>query len=366
MTSGENHVKHASNKIKVGILGTSGYGGAELLRRLARHPQVEISGIGSRQFAGQKLGACWPQFAGDFPNLCFTDADKVIENSELIFSAAPHGQATHWLKKALESGKRVIDLSADFRLSPDDYQQWYHMDHPYPELYSRSVYGLVELHREELADAELVANPGCYPTTASLALAPLAAQGLLGRDIIVSAASGVSGAGRGPSLDLHYTETNENFRAYNVAGNHRHTIEIENTLGRISTMGRKLKTHLPFERPIISFTPHLVPMTRGILASCHTRPEKAVDEAELFELYRDFYQDDLLIIVSEELPQTKAVYGSDRCIISVRFDPRSQQIIALATIDNLGKGAAGQAMQNFNLMHGFEETLGLALEGVWP
>ena len=354
-------------KIKVGILGASGYGGAGLLRRLATHPHVEVTGVASRQFKGQNVSACWPQLVGHYPNLFFQDDTTVIETCEVLFCATPHGATAPLVKQALDAGCKIIDLSADFRLSPEKYAHWYG-EHPYPELYERAKYGLVELHRDELRGSDLIANPGCNATTASLALAPLAAHGLLGRDTVISNASGVSGAGRSPSLGLHYTEVNENMKPYKVAGTHRHIAEIEATLGRAQQMGRHLRTHEAFDNPIVTFSPHLVPMSKGILATCHTRPEtaKPLHDEMLLELYQTFYQGEPLISVQEDLPQTKAVYGGDKCIISVRYDERSGHIVAMAATDNLGKGAAGQAVHNFNLMMGFEETLGLFTQGVWP
>jgi N-acetyl-gamma-glutamyl-phosphate reductase len=351
--------------VKVSILGGSGYGGAELIRRLARHPQVELVGVASRQYAGRALDAAWPQFAG--AGRLFCGAQEAIEACDLLFCAVPHGAALEVVKGALEEGKRVVDLSADYRLGAEDYRIWYGREHPYPQVYARAVYGLSELHRDEIREADLVANPGCHATTAALALAPLAAHGLLGRDIIVNAATGVSGAGREASMGVHYSETNENYKAYKIAGSHRHTAEIENTLGRVKSRGKKVSTHGAFEPVLVSFNPHLAPMTRGILATCYTRPGGGTPgDGELLELYEDFYGGEPLVQVQRDLPQTKAVYGSDRCLVTVRRDARTGHIVALAATDNLGKGAAGQAVQNFNLMCGFEETLGLSLEAVYP
>ena len=358
------------SELKVGILGASGYGGAELLRRLLSHPHVTVSGVASRQFLGQSISACWPQLAGQ-SDLIFEDTDAVIAGCDVLFCATPHAETAPLVKRALDAGKRVIDLSADFRLSPEDYARWYG-PHSHPKLCDKAVYGLVELHREELAGvkpggAELVAVPGCNSTTANLALAPLAANGLLGRDIIVNVLAGVSGAGRSTALGLHYPEVNENAKPYKVAGTHRHTAEIEDTLGRVQTYGRQLKTHGDFAKPTVSFTPHLIPMTRGILATCTTRPEQTgLDDKGLLELYQTFYQGEKLVTVQAELPQTKAVYGSDRTLVSVRFDKRTGLISAFAVTDNLGKGAAGQAVQAFNVVNGFDEATGLFLQGVWP
>ena len=234
----------AIEKVKVGILGASGYGGAELLRRLLVHPHVTVSGVASRQFLGQRVGACWPQLIG-CSDLSFRDTDAVIAGCDVLFCATPHAETAPLVKRALDVGKRVVDLSADFRLSPEDYAVWYG-PHPHPELCERAVYGLVELHRDELKDAELIAVPGCNSTTANLALAPLAANGLLGRDIIVTVLAGVSGAGRSTSLGLHYAEVNENTKPYKVAGTHRHIAEIEATLGRVQVYGKRVKTHGDF------------------------------------------------------------------------------------------------------------------------
>ncbi len=353
------------SKLKVGILGASGYGGAELLRRLLTHPHVTVAGTASRQFLGKSVSACWPQLAGR-SELTFEDTDAVIAGCEVLFCATPHAETAPLVEKALGAGKRVIDLSADFRLSPEDYALWYG-PHPHPELCSKAVYGLVELHRDELKGAELVAVPGCNSTTANLALAPLAANGLLGRDIIVNVLAGVSGAGRSTSLGLHYPETNENAKPYKVAGTHRHTAEIEDTLGRVQQYGKQAKTRGDFAKPTVSFTPHLIPMTRGILATCTTRPaQDGLGDAGLLKLYQNFYSGEKLVTVQRDLPQTKAVYGSDRTIVAVRFDKRSGLVSAFAVTDNLGKGAAGQAVQAFNVANGFGEMTGLFMQGMWP
>lgn len=355
-----------SQRVRVGILGGSGYGGAELLRRLLQHPLVTLSGVASRQYLGRPLAAAWPHLAG-LTEATFADEAEVIDGCEVLFTATPHGSTAPLVKRALDAGKRVIDLSADFRLSAEEYARWYGQPHPCPELLSMAVYGLTELHREEICGAKLVANPGCNATAASLALAPLAAHGLLGEQLLVSIAAAASGAGRSPELGLHYSEVNENVRPYKVAGTHRHIPEVEDTLGRAATMGRRLKTQAPASRPLIIFTPHLIPMTRGILASCATSPTRGgVSEAELLDLYRTYYQDEPLIVVQDELPQTKAVAGSDRCLIAVRRDARSGWLHSFAVIDNLGKGAAGQAVHNFNVVMGFSETLALNLGALWP
>ena len=355
------------SRLRVGILGASGYGGAGLIERLTRHSGVWITAIGSRQYLGQNIDACWPQFAGLLPDLRFADEDEVIGASEVLFCATPHGATAPIVKRASDAGVAVVDLSADFRLSPDSYRTWYGESHPHPELIASSRYGLVELHRAELAGCRLVASPGCNATAASLALAPLAAAGLLGTSAVATVLAGVSGAGRSPGAAVTFAEVNENLKAYKPSGTHRHTGEIEATLGRVRKGGKDLVTHSEFEPFTVSFTPHLVPVSRGILATCTTRPRDAeLDDAGLLDIFRDYYAGDPLIHVQSDLPQTKAVAGSDRAILSARYDPRSRHIVAFCVIDNLGKGAAGQAVQGFNVAFGFKETEGLSVAGNWP
>jgi len=347
-------------------LGASGYAGAALIRRLLRHPQAEIVALGSRQYESLPLAKSWPQFA-DLLDLEFVDNDEVIKKSELIFFATPHGVTAPWVNKAIKAGKKAIDLSADFRLPQHDFEYWYKQKHEYPELIDKAVYGLVELHRKEIFGKNLIATPGCNSTTAILALAPLAFNDLLGDDIIVNIAAAVSGAGRTLGLGKHYAEANENMRPYSVAGSHRHTAEIELSLARIQEMGRELKSIDVKKRPIISLNPHLIPMTRGIMATSYTKAKTDnLNNEILLEHFQNFYKDDPLVVVQEDLPNTKAVYASDRSIVSVRYDKRSRQIVTFAVSDNLAKGAAGQAVQNFNIMNAFDETEGLFLEGIWP
>lgn len=339
--------------LRAGILGASGYGGVELITRLWTHPEVEVAAIQSRQYEDRPLGECWPSLTG-LSDLVFRDTDAVIDASDVVFCATPHGATAPLVERARAAGKRVVDLSADFRLPAATYAEWYGA-HPHPERIDEAVYGLVELNREALPDATIVAAPGCNATAASLALAPLAHAGLLGRDVSVAIVTGVSGAGRATSQTFHHPELNENARAYKIGGDHRHTAEIEMTLGRLGAART------------ITFAPHLVPMTRGILATCTTRPEtEAPPDGELYGLYAEFFEYDPMIQVLAEPPQTKAVAHSDRAFVHVRRDRRSGMIVALCAIDNLGKGAAGQAIQGFNLAFGFPETSGLRLAGMWP
>lgn len=354
--------------LRVGILGASGYGGAGLIERLARHPGVALAALGSRQFLGEPVEACWPQFAGLFPDLRFGDTEDVLAAAEVVFCATPHGATAPLVKQALDAGVAVVDLSADFRLPMEDYRTWYGGEHPHPELYEQARYGLVELHRDELPGCRLIASPGCNATAASLALAPLAAAGLLGPVSVAAILAGVSGAGRAPSQALHFTEVNENAKPYKVAGTHRHTAEVEATLGRARERGKRLSTHAPFTPAAVSFHPHLIPMSRGILATCTTPvPQEAgLDDERLVGLLADYYRGDPMIVVQHDLPQTKSVAGSDRAVLSARFDRRTHTAAVFCVIDNLGKGAAGQAVQGFNVAFGFEETLGLSLGGMWP
>jgi N-acetyl-gamma-glutamyl-phosphate reductase len=352
--------------IHAGILGATGYAGAGLIERLLRHPEVELVALGSRRWVGRDTSEAWPQLAG-LTDLTFTDNNAVIDKSDVVFCATPHRDTAALVAQARSAGKRVIDLSADFRLEPKTYTRWYGIEHPHPELYPEACYGLVELYREHLHNANIISTPGCNATTVILALAPIAAEGLLGKDIVANVITGASGAGRGVSDNLHFSQLNETSQPYKVAGQHRHLAEIEMSLEHAANRGKVLTAQGGAPPPVVTFTPHLVPMTRGILATCVTYPDQdSLDDPTLFALYQDYYEGDPLIHIQTELPTTKAVTGSDRVLISVHKDPRSQAILTFAAIDNLGKGAAGQAVQGFNVAFGFSETLGLSLVGDWP
>lgn len=365
----------SASGLRVGVLGASGYGGAGLIERLVRHPHVRLAAIGSRAYLGQPLSASWPHLAGlDIP-LRFASSDDVIAASDVVFCATPHGATAPLVAQAVAEGKRVIDMSADFRLDAREYEQWYGAPHPHPELLADAVYGMVELHRNELPGARIVASPGCNATAASLALAPLAAAGLVGDAVIVNVLTGVSGAGRGTSQAMHYSEMNENARPYKPAGTHRHTAEIEAVGGRARAAaargnGKELLTQAPYEPVPVAFTPHIVPMSRGIVATLATRPATwgglTPSSAAVVGLLNDYYAGDPLIGVGTALPETKAVSGSDRALLSAHYDERTGQVLVFCAIDNLGKGASGQAVQGFNVAFGFEETTALSLTGVWP
>ena len=340
--------------LRVAIVGATGYVGAELIRLLALHPHTRIVGLVGRERKGDPI-------AGIHPHLATRDLrvfDSVPDDAEAVFLALPHGAVASRIDEFLGRGMSVIDLGPDFRLrNPADYPLWYHLEHPRPELLPGAVYGLPELHRAELAalgkaPGAIVGAPGCYATTTILALAPLARAGLIG-DLVVDAKSGVSGAGRDPKADLHFGEVNESVRAYGIF-THRHIGEIEQELGALGP-------DAPANAGVrgVDFLPHLIPMTRGILAACHVRPARAVTQSELDELYAAAYGDEPFITVTDAPPATKHVLGSNELRVWCRLDERNGRILAIGVLDNLVKGAAGQAIQAFNVVHGLPETAGL-------
>ncbi len=340
-------------KTRVGIINVTGYTGVELARLLARHPQVELASVTGRSAAGQKLSAVFPHLAG-----LELDIDSELANVDIVFSAMPHKDSTAEVLPRLDRGIRVIDLSADFRLKDAaEYQSWYGLRHPAPDKLQEAVYGLPELHRAEIKEAKLVANPGCYPTAAILALAPAVKEGLITPDIIVDSKSGVSGAGRTLSLKTHFSEANEDVAAYALDG-HRHLPEIEQELGLLH----------PGQPPRITFVPHLIPMDRGILTTsyAHLSPGASKNEAEVGQLYADFYRDEPFVRVVAEPPHTKHTSGSNFCFIYPTVDRRTGRLVVVSCIDNLVKGAGGQAIQNMNIMLGFPETAGLEVLPVYP
>ncbi len=345
--------------LKAGIIGATGYGGAELFRLLQRHPQVQVAALASRSNTGSPYWEVYPHFYGH-TDLVLQEIDlpNLFDQCDLIFTALPHGHAMPVAQEAVRQGKKLIDLGADFRFDQTAaYEQWYKVEHTAPELNAQAVYGLPELFRSQIPTAQILANPGCYPTASALALAPLAQNNLIDlQSIIIDAKSGVSGAGRSLSLNSHYCEANDSIKAYGIAG-HRHTPEIEQTLERLA--GQEAR---------ITFTPHLTPMTRGILATCYADLTQELTPQELRDLYIDFYQNEpfVQILPVGMLPQTKSVYGSNYCQISPMADTRTGRVIVLSVIDNLVKGAAGQAIQNLNLMSGWPETTALTEWGLQP
>ncbi|MGM0651356.1 MAG: N-acetyl-gamma-glutamyl-phosphate reductase [Bacillota bacterium] len=338
--------------IKVAILGGTGYAGMELIRLINAHPDARLVLATSESHYGKIISDVHPQFYGQTDLVLEKmETGKVPSSIDVVFCALPHGSSGKAVAALLEKGFKVIDLSADFRLKQlEVYRHWYNLPHPHPELLSTSVYGLPELYGEQVKTANLIANPGCYPTGIILALAPLLADKLVDlTSIIIDAKSGVSGAGRVPKQPFHFPECTENFKAYRVAS-HQHTPEIEQELSRI--VESELK---------VTFTPHLVPMIRGILSAIYLKLNKEKNETELNKLYLDFYGDSpfVRILKPPALPETRFVRGSNYCDLAIRLDSRTGQLIIISAIDNLVKGAAGQAIQNMNLMFGFSETTGL-------
>ncbi len=345
-------------RIRVGIIGATGYVGGELIRLLARHPNVDLVGLTGRQRDHDPVGNV-------HPHLATLDLDihaELPESLDAVFMALPHGTAAELVPGLIANGTAIIDQGPDFRLrDPADYPRWYGFEHPRPDLLDQAVYGLPELHRAELSalvDAEIaiVGAPGCYPTATILALAPLARAGLIG-DLVVDAKSGVSGAGREARTGLLFGEVNESVKAYGIGG-HRHVAEIEQELGEVT--GRIGLD--PSANPgiiAIDFLPHLIPMTRGILSASHVRPTRTVTQVELDQMYADAYADEPFVTVVSDAPATKDVTGSNEVRIHVSLDERTGRILAIGVEDNLVKGAAGQAIQAFNLVHGLPETAGL-------
>jgi N-acetyl-gamma-glutamyl-phosphate reductase len=342
----------------VAVIGASGYTGVELLRLLAGHPQVTVSCVTSRQQAGQSLAEVFPSLAGVY-DLTFEALEPaaLAGRADLVFTAVPHQAAMAMVPELLAAGCKVVDLSADYRLRDAAvYAEWYET-HQTPELLAEAVYGLPELYREQVRPARLVANPGCYPTSIALALTPLLRAGLIDpTTLIVDSKSGTSGAGRAAKVDSLYCEVNEGFKAYGLP-RHRHTPEIEQTLSDVA--GRSVT---------ITFTPHLLPVNRGILSTCYATLAADVSLAQLLALYREQYAGERFVRVLPEgrLPNISQVRGSNFCDIGLAVDPRTRRVVALAAIDNLVKGAAGQALQNMNLMLGLNEGLGLAGAALFP
>jgi N-acetyl-gamma-glutamyl-phosphate reductase len=343
-------------RIRASVAGASGYVGGEVVRWLARHPEVELVHLTAFREKGRPLTDVFPNLRGFAEQtLNGTGWREMAADSDVVFLALPHGAAIEAAPALLEGGARVIDLGADFRLKDvASYRRWYGSDHSEPDLLSTAVYGLSEQNRSSIRTARLVANPGCYPTAAALALLPLAGSGRASGPVIVDAKSGVSGAGRNPSAGTHFSEVNENVKPYNL-GEHRHGPEMEQTLADAGTP-------LP-----VYFAPHLAPMTRGILATCYVPLSGELSPDEALSLYLEAYENEPFVrVLQGELPQTKATLGSNFCDVAVRVDPERRLAVAVSAIDNLVKGAAGQAIQNMNLMFGFPETEGLWAPAIFP
>lgn len=337
----------------ISIINVTSYMGADLARLLFRHPGVQIVSVTGRSEAGKRLGSVLPHLSV---------LDLLIEaeprEADLVFSSLPHKASAETVSQLLKKGMKVVDLSADFRLKDaSEYERWYQFAHPSPELLKGAVYGLPELRRAQVSGASLVANPGCYPTSAILAMAPAVKAGLIEGDIIVDSKSGISGAGRTLSMTSHFAEANESVGAYSLEG-HRHLPEMVQELSA-------LRGGDPIT---VTFLPHLVPMSRGILSSCYATlvGDSPPAVAEVRQIYRDFYRGESFVKVVEAAPQTKHTWGSNLCLIYPAIDQRTNRLIVISCLDNLVKGGSGQAVQNMNLMLGFPETLGLEALPVYP
>jgi len=338
---------------KIAVIGATGYVGTEIVRLLMQHPKAEIGAVVSKSFTGQAFSDIYPSLGKILDEtLVELDLDSLCGKADIFITALPHDASQEIIPELIKRGKKVIDHSAAFRFRDKNiYEAWYKTEHGMEELLEMAVYGLPEIYRDKIADAVLVANPGCYPTCTILALAPLLKNKLVHTDsIIIDAASGVSGAGRKSDLSYSFCEVDENFKAYGVA-NHRHTPEIEQELSAVAG-----------ENVIVSFTPHLVPMKRGMMCTSYLKiKDSDWTNESLYELYREYYKDEFFVRILKPgtLPETKNVSGSNFIDISVNFDRRTNRAIVISALDNLGKGAAGQAVQCMNIMLGLDEKEGL-------
>ena len=345
--------------VRVAILGATGYGGVELLRFLAIHPAARIVAVSSETSAGEPLAKSYPHLAGLELTLLPAEEARFAGDPQVTFCALPNGQAMRLAPALLERGIAVIDLSADFRLKdPATYQRYYEKVHASPELLAQAAYGIPELYRDEISASRLIANPGCYPTSALLALVPLLRAGVIEpKGLVVDSKSGVSGAGRRAlETPYLYAEANEDVSAYKV-GTHRHAPEIEQQLSGTCA-----------GEAAITFTPHLIPMTRGIFTTAYAGLTCEVKTADVLEIYHQTYAGSPFVKVLDEktLPHTKWCYGSNRAFVTARVDARTGRVVTLSAIDNLGKGMAGQAVQNMNLLFGLPETCGLEMPAIYP
>lgn len=345
--------------IKAGIIGATGYAGGELVRLLMGHKDAEIKWYGSRSYIDKKYADVYQNMFEIVEDVCKDDnIAELADEVDVIFTATPQGFCASMLNEEILSKVKVIDLSADYRIKDAaTYEKWYGIEHKSPEFLPEAVYGLCEINREKIKNARLLANPGCYPTCSTLAIYPLAKEGLIDvSSIIIDAKSGTSGAGRGAKVDNLYCEVNENIKAYGVA-NHRHTPEIEEQLSYASG-----------ECVTLNFTPHLVPMNRGILITAYANLKKDVTYEEVKAVYDAYYQKEKFVRVLEKgvCPQTKWVEGSNYVDVNFVIDPRTKRVIMMGAMDNLVKGAAGQAVQNMNLMFGLPESTGLELVPMFP
>jgi N-acetyl-gamma-glutamyl-phosphate reductase len=337
--------------MRIAIVGATGYAGLELLRILGNHPQAQVVLATGESNAGRRVAQHAPALAALYPSMVYEPTEAVLTtDADTVFVALPHGHSQSYVAALRERSVSVVDLGADFRLRlADDYVEWYAQEHQYPALLDEAVYGLVERHRHEIPGASLLAIPGCYPTATSLALGPFVDGDMIARsDLVVNALSGVSGAGRSPSERLHFPRLSGNAEAYGLL-NHRHTIEMQRELGAS-----------------ILFTPHLIPVSRGMLVTAYGRLTQVLTTAQALSHLRDTYANDPCVVVVDEPPALKDAVGSNLCFVSARVDTRTGWLVVMSALDNLIKGAAGQAVQAWNVANSFPETLGLPLSGITP
>ncbi|MFA9397417.1 MAG: N-acetyl-gamma-glutamyl-phosphate reductase [Clostridiaceae bacterium] len=342
--------------IKVAVVGSTGYAGEELVRILFNHPKVELKYLISHSYAGKSFAEIYPNFNKITNIICInieTFLQNKIDDCDVVFAALPHGLSEDLAYECYKKNILFIDIGADFRLeNQEDYKTWYGKEYKYPEIHKDSQYGLCEIHGANIKDKKIIANPGCYPTSIILGLYPALKNKLIdSKSIIIDSKSGITGAGRELSLGAHYAECNESIKAYKV-GSHRHTPEIEQELSK--AFGENIK---------ISFTPHLVPMNRGILSTIYCNLTKELDTNDILEIYGEFYKDKKFVRILKEntFPEVRNVRGSNYCEIGLVVDKRVNRLVIVSVIDNMVKGAAGQAVQNMNIVLGLEEDLGLNL-----
>ncbi len=347
--------------IKAGVIGATGYVGTELIRLLKKHKDVEITHITSRSYDGQKYDDIYENYREVFQLECTNkEVSEIAEEVDVLFLALPHGIASKQIDKSILDKTKVIDMGADYRLSDVDvYEKWYNTDHGSVDVLEEAVYGLPEMYRDEIKDARIVANPGCYPTSSILSVLPLVKEGLINLEtLVIDAKSGVTGAGRSVNLPTHFTECNESFKAYSIAS-HRHTPEIEEQLSKSSKTGEEI---------LLNFTPHLVPMNRGILTTSYAKLKEKKTYQEIKDIYNKYFGEEYFVRVTKEniFPETKWVKGSNFCDIGIKVDERTGRVIVIGAIDNMIKGSAGQAIQNMNIMFGLDEKEGLEDVSIFP
>ncbi len=345
--------------IKVGIIGSTGYAGQELVRILLQHPEAEIVWYGSKSYVDQPYSAIFGNMVNLVDDICMgEDMDELSKQADVIFTATPQGLCSSIVNEEVLKNSKIIDLSADFRIKDvKRYEEWYNIKHRSPEYIKEAVYGLCEINREDIKNARLIANPGCFPTCSILSIYPMAKEGIIDLDtLIIDAKSGTSGAGRSAKVPNLYCEVNESIKPYGVA-THRHTPEIEDQLSYASG-----------EEVVLNFTPHLVPMNRGILATSYAKLKKDVTSEDVRAIYNKYYENEFFVRVLKEnaFPETRWVEGSNFADVNFKIDERTNRIIMMGAIDNVVKGAAGQAVQNMNIMFGLEENTGLKIVPMFP